>query len=209
MGDASPSKRVAIVQTGTANIASIVAAFRRLGADVELTADPEVVKREEHVVLPGVGTLGAAFRELEAHRLVTPLRERIRAGRPTLAVCVGLQLLAESSEESPESEGLGILPVRVRRFTSSLPIPQMGWNEIASDDSKGLLETGYAYFANSYRISDPLPPEWRVAHADYGEKFVAAIERGPVLACQFHPELSGAFGQALLGRWLATESRVS
>jgi imidazole glycerol-phosphate synthase subunit HisH len=152
-------------------------------------------------VLPGVGTLAAAMAQLEADGLVEPLRARLLAGRPTLAVCLGLQLLCEESEESPGRRGLGIVPARVTKLGAEVRVPQLGWNRIVPQPSCRLLEEGYVYFANSYRLEEA-PAGWSAAMSDYGGPFVAAMERGAVLACQFHPELSGRFGLELLRRWL-------
>jgi imidazole glycerol phosphate synthase glutamine amidotransferase subunit len=119
-----------------------------------------------------------------------------------LAICLGLQILAEESEENPGVRGLGVLPATVTRFADGLRVPQLGWNRVAAGDGARLLEDGAAYFANSFKL-DNVPPGWTGATADHGGEFVAALERGPVLACQFHPELSGHWGQTLIERWLA------
>jgi imidazole glycerol phosphate synthase glutamine amidotransferase subunit len=126
---------------------------------------------------------------------------RVRAGAPTFAMCVGLQVLFEASDESPDQEGLGVLPGRVGRFPEGVRVPQFGWNRIEPEPGCRYLEPGFAYFANSYRVQ--AAPGCKVARAEHGETFVAALEQGHVVACQFHPELSGAFGHALLARWLA------
>lgn len=197
-----------IVETGTANLASVVAGLRRAGASPELCSDPARVRTAPRVVLPGVGALGAAMERLGASGLAEALAERIRAGRPTLAVCLGLQLLCQGSEESPGVPGLGVLPGQARRFPGTVVAPQMGWNRIAPDPGCALLEAGHAYFANSFRLTEA-PPGWGVAWAEHGGPFVAACERGPLLACQFHPELSGAFGLCLLARWLRSAGRLA
>lgn len=195
---------IAVVRTGTANLASVLAAFRRLGADAQVTEDPDVVRRAERVVLPGVGTFGASVAALRAHGADAAIVERIAADRPTLCVCVGLQMLAESSEESPGAVGLGVVPGTVTRFAAHreplVRVPQLGWNRIAPEPGCTLPE-GFVVFANSYKL-DALPPGWTGAIAHHGAPFVAAIERGAVLACQFHPELSGRYGAALLGRFV-------
>jgi imidazole glycerol phosphate synthase glutamine amidotransferase subunit len=193
--------RVIVVRTGAANLASVLAGLRRAGADPTVSENVADIQAATWLVLPGVGAFGPAMQRLVEHNLVAALAERVRAGRPTLAVCLGLQLLAESSAESPGVAGLGVLPMRVTRFPDSVRIPQLGWNEVQADRAAVLQKSGYAYFANSYRLVEP-PVGWTTAFADHGGRFVAALERGAVLACQFHPELSGQWGLDLLRRWL-------
>jgi imidazole glycerol phosphate synthase glutamine amidotransferase subunit len=195
-------REVVILRTGTANLASVVAAFERAGRRSVITEDAHAVAEARLLVLPGVGAFGPVARRLAERGLAAPLAERIGNGRPTFAVCLGLQLLAAASEESPGVDGLGVLPATVTRFASGLRVPQLGWNRVSAGDGAALLRTGDAYFANSYKL-DQAPEGWIGAFADHGGRFVAALERGPVLACQFHPELSGDWGQALVERWLA------
>lgn len=192
---------VVVVRTGTANLASVLAGLRRAGAEPRVSADPADVLTAERVVLPGVGAFAAAMAPLRAAGLVEPLRVRVAEGRPLLGICLGLQVLCAASEESPGSEGLGVIPATVRRFPAGPRIPQLGWNRIELAAGAALLAPGHAYFANSYRL-DALPDGWTGALGDHGGPFVAALERGALLACQFHPELSGPWGQALLERWL-------
>jgi imidazole glycerol phosphate synthase glutamine amidotransferase subunit len=192
---------VLLVPTGVANTASVAAAFRRLGCEVRPVNGARELVDAARVVLPGVGAFGAAMRRLHELELTAPLRERIAAGRPLLAICLGLQLLCEASDESPGVEGLGAVPATVRRFAGPQRVPQLGWNHIEAAPG-GLVEPGHAWFANSYRL-DAVPAGCRGAVSDHGGSFVAAFERGSLLACQFHPELSGAYGQRLLTRWLA------
>ena len=195
------SKRVVVLPTGTANLASVLAAFTRLGAKTEIAADAVAVAEAERAVLPGVGAFGAAMAGLREVGLDQAIAARVRAGAPTFAMCVGLQVLFEASDESPDQTGLGVLPGRVGRFPEGVRVPQFGWNRIEPEPGCRYLEPGFAYFANSYRVQ--AAPGCKTAHAEHGEPFVAALERGHVVACQFHPELSGAFGHALLARWLA------
>jgi glutamine amidotransferase len=196
---------IPVVRTGTANTASVMAALRRLGAEPELTADAAWVREAERLVLPGVGAFAAAMDELGRAGLVEPLRERLRAGRATLCICLGLQLLAESSEESPGATGLAVMPgAQVTRLAPPAPmrVPQLGWNLVTpAAGARFLNEQGYAYYANSFALHTP-PEGWACATTEHGARFVAAAERGGVLACQFHPELSGAWGLALIGRWM-------
>jgi glutamine amidotransferase len=192
---------VVVVRTGTANIASVMAGLRRAGATPRVSEDPADVSEAGWVVLPGVGTLGAAMERIGELGLGEALGDRILAGRPTMCVCLGLQMLCEGSDESPGVGGLGIVAARVTRFGSGVRVPQLGWNAVTADPGCALVEDGHAYFANSFKL-DEVPAGWHGALADHGGRFVAAMERGAVLACQFHPELSGSWGLALIARWL-------
>jgi imidazole glycerol phosphate synthase glutamine amidotransferase subunit len=195
------SRQVWIVRTGAANLASVVAALNRLGCEPRVTVEPEKIRRAKRVVLPGVGAFGPVAERLRTLGVAEALRERVAAGRPTLAVCLGMQLLAERSDESPDAPGLGVLPVEVQRFSSGVVVPQLGWNQVRAGSGCRMLEDGYAYFANSYCV-DEVPKGWNGAASRHGSDFVAALERGAVLACQFHPELSGSWGERLVARWL-------
>jgi glutamine amidotransferase len=195
------STDVVIVPTGTANIASVNAAFRRLGAEPKSAESPDDVKDADYLVLPGVGAFGAAMERIDEQGLRETLTDRIEDGRPTLAICLGMQLLGEKSEESPHVSGLGVVPEVVTRLPRGLTVPQLGWNLVAPDPTSRFLEPGWAYFANSYRLAT-VPDGWIGARTQYGGVFASAIERGDVLACQFHPELSGAWGAEVLRRWL-------
>ena len=190
-----------IVPTGTANTASVVAALTRLGAAVEEAASAGDVETSPGVVLPGVGAFGSAMDRIDSLGLAAPIRERIEVNRPTLAVCVGMQLLSRHSEESPGATGLKVLEETVGRFGDGVTVPQMGWNRVEPGPGSRFVESGWAYFANSYRI-DRLPEGWVGSSTDHGGEFVSALEKGDVLACQFHPELSGEWGARLLDRWL-------
>ncbi len=196
--------QVTILKTGLANRASVMAAFERLGASMRLVDSAEDLLAAERLVVPGVGAFGPAMAALRRAELAAPLRARITAGRPTLAICLGLQLFGDGSDESPDAEGLGCVPARVTGFDESVISPQMGWNRVMPASDAKLLEPGYAYFANSYRF-DTIPSGWSGATATYGGELVAALERGAVLGCQFHPELSGDYGERLMARWLSQE----
>lgn len=198
--------RVHVVDTGTANLASMRAALARVGADPEFTRDPGDLERARLVVLPGVGAFGAGMARMRECGLADVLTERIRSERPLFAVCLGLQMLCTSSDETEGVAGIGAIPVHVSRFQSAydgtrITVPQLGWNEVVPRKDATLLERGYAYYANSYHL-DRIPEGWSGAESVHGKPFVAALERGPILACQFHPELSGPWGHALLRRWL-------
>lgn len=196
-------KEVAIVQTGVANVASVASALRRLGLRPVFVRETLAVERAALLLLPGVGAFGAGMGALRELGLVEALCERVCAGRPTLAICLGLQLLCEFSEESPGVGGLGVIPMRVSRLGGSgLRLPQFGWNRVEADPECTVLGDGFAYYANSYALR-AAPEGWHAAWSDYGGRFVAGLERGAVVAAQFHPELSGPFGRELLSRWLA------
>ncbi len=196
---------IQIINTGVANIRSLQAAFDRLGAAWTLTEDAAQVEHAAHVVLPGVGAFAAAAEALDRLRLRDAITRRINQhGQPTLCICLGMQLLCESSEEATTAKGLGILPFRIQRFGASVKVPQLGWNDVRPVERPGIAapyEAGEAYFANSFRLED-IPTGWGYAETDYGGTFVSSVWRGRTLACQFHPELSGAWGQQVLKNWI-------
>lgn len=196
------NEAVVIVETGLANVASIKAGLQRSGASSRFAGSAKDIEEASHVILPGVGAFGAGMKRLLEDGYAEALVRRIEANRPTLAVCLGLQLLAQSSDETKGIEGLGVLQVHVKRFEEGILAPQFGWNFITPQNGCTLIEEGYAYFANSFHM-EAAPPNTKTATAFHGYEFTAAIERGNLLGCQFHPELSGAWGLALLKRWLA------
>ncbi len=191
-----------VVRTGVANLASVLAGLRKAGAEPHVSLDAAEVRNARAVVLPGVGAFSAGMESLRNLGLSEILRERITNRLPFLSVCLGLQLLLSESEEGPGVPGLAAVPGKAERFNeaSGVRIPQLGWNKVVPNANCALLQEGYAYFANSYRLLTP-PPGFSSAMSDHGGPFVAAFESGPVLACQFHPELSGAWGIDLLRRW--------
>ena len=192
---------VAVVRTGTANLASVLAGLRRAGADPFLTDSASDIEQAPRLILPGVGAFAAAMDALRSAELIEPLKARIEADKPTMTICLGLQLLAKSSEESPGEEGFGIVNAEVKRFPNTVRVPQLGWNKITPVGDCKLLSEGYVYFANSYRLPE-VPAGWNGAVSEHAGPFVAALEKGNLLACQFHPELSGEFGASLLERWV-------
>ncbi|HCT46863.1 MAG: imidazole glycerol phosphate synthase subunit HisH [Phycisphaerae bacterium] len=183
---------ITIIDTGVANTASVSAAFERLGCGVTLTHEPSRVAEAPLVVLPGVGSFGAGMRALRMHGLDQVIVDRVSADRPLLGICLGLQLLCNASEESPGVEGLGVINAMVTRFPDTVRTPQHGWNRVGD---------GYAYYSNTYRI-ESIPDGWDGQTSTHGSPFVAYLQRGTTLACQFHPELSGAWGANLLRAWV-------
>ncbi len=199
---------VYILKTGVANIASVTAAFERLGATVVLTSDPQTVAGAAAVVLPGVGSFGAGMVALDQTGLGAAIVDRIDRGAATLAICLGLQLLCRASDEAPGVPGLGVLPVAATRLPDAPRLPHFGWNAVAWETpatGATASPSGEAYFAHTYCLEDAAALRaagWSVATTTEGSTFVSAVRRGAVLACQFHPELSGPFGVETLEGWL-------
>jgi len=206
---------VLVVDTGSGNLRSVARALERAGARVETSADPERVRSAERVVMPGQGAFGDGSRALEAG-LGEAILEHIRRDRPTLGICLGMQLLFEESEEAPGVRGLSVFPGTVKRFATGMPdpdeagrrlkVPHMGWSEV--EGSHPLLpERGFFYFVHSYYCA-PADESLTVGVARYGAPFCAAIARGALFACQFHPEKSQLAGARLLSRFLGGGSGV-
>jgi imidazole glycerol phosphate synthase glutamine amidotransferase subunit len=179
---------VAVCDYGAGNVRSVLAAFRRLGAEARATRDPEDVLAARLAVLPGVGSAASAMRGLREARLDEALRARVAAGRPTLGICLGLQLALEESEEDGGVPGLALLPGRAVRLRSGR-VPRMGWAPVEPDGEA-------FYFAHSYAAETP-------AATARSEGVVAIAERGSFLGVQFHPEKSGPAGARFLARCLS------
>ena len=192
---------VVVVDSGVANLASVTTGFRRLGASVTITDDPDLIRSGHRIVLPGVGAFGTGMAALRAANLDEAVRDVVTARRPLLAICLGLQLLTEASDESPGIPGIGIISGVCRRLPSNVRVPHLGWNRVSPTPQCRMISEGDAAFANSFCLIQP-PLGWAVATTAHGTSFLSALERDRVLACQFHPELSGAWGTTLLRRWL-------
>ena len=198
---------VAIVDYGAGNIKSVENAVRYLGHEAVLTRDPAVILSADHVILPGVGAFGDAMTRLSRYGLDEVLRKAAASGTPFLGICLGLQLLFESSEESPGPEGLGILKGHILRIPDGegRKVPQIGWNDLTYPNPgrlfAGLPEGSYVYFVHSYylRAADP---SIVTACTQYGVRIDASVESGNVFACQFHPEKSEAAGMKILQNFL-------
>ncbi len=197
-------KEVTIVPTGTANIASILAALTRVGAEPQIANSSSELNRAKAIILPGVGSFGVAMAKLESDAFAEIIRAKIEEGIPTLAICLGMQILFESSEESPGIRGLSILPGHLERFPRGIRTPHVGWNTVEPEGEARFLRRGDAYFTHSYRLT-AIPNHSQAALTNYDAPFVSAVECGNILACQFHPELSGAWGLELLRRWIRQE----
>ena len=193
--------RVAVINSGVANLESMRCAFESIGVEVVVTTEPTVVSAASHVVLPGVGSFGAGINALRQFGLDQAVREACEGDKPLLAVCLGMQLLAEASDESPDVPGIGVLPGQFKALPNSVRVPHLGWNYVEADRNTGVVKSGYAAFANSYCLTEP-PAGWEAAWTRHGARFISALVRGNTLACQFHPELSGKWGLELLKGWL-------
>lgn len=199
----------AIIDYGAGNLHSVQNALRLLGEESVITGDRDTIMSADRVILPGVGAFGDAMRCLRESGMDAVVKEVAASGKPLLGICLGLQLMFESSEESTGVEGLGIFRGKVVKIPDcGLKIPHMGWNDIKVNDSSYLLNglgtQPYVYFVHSYYIE---PDEDVVsAYTEYGAKLAVAVERGNVAAVQFHPEKSGAVGMQILRNFIAREA---
>jgi glutamine amidotransferase len=193
-----------IVDYGSGNLRSVQKAFEKLGAEATITTDAEAVGSASRIVLPGVGAFGDAMRELHGRGLVEPILAHLRADRPFLGICMGLQLLFETGFEHGIHAGLGVLPGQVARFelAADLKVPHMGWNTARWQAAwQPPAATDYFYFVHSY-VARPADASIIAAVTDYGGEFCSAVRHGRLFATQFHPEKSQAAGLRLLDSWL-------
>jgi len=195
---------IAIVDYGMGNLRSVQKAFEKIGATARIVPFPRDLANARGIVLPGVGAFGQAMDNLRAIGWVEPLRDACVRGVPFIGICLGMQLLFESSEEMGEHEGLGILRGSVKRFNGDLKVPQMGWNQIHIKRSSPLLadvaEGSYAFFVHSYYCA-PRDASVVLATTDYGVEFASVIGNGNVFGAQFHPEKSQGVGLRMLGNF--------
>lgn len=198
---------VAVLDYGIGNLRSAEKALERVGADARLTADAELAAKADGIVLPGVGAFGRCADALRRTGLDTVAVDAIELGVPFLAICIGMQLLYEESEESPGVHGIGVLEGDVRRLPDKVKVPQMQWNRIEPSRPSplwtGLADPAWVYFLHSYAVAEP-DPSRVIGTCDYGGEVVAAIEFGTrQWAVQFHPEKSGRTGLRLLENFVA------
>ena len=202
--------RITMIDYGGSNLRSAQKAFEIVGADLETTADPDLICRADKLVLPGVGAFGAGMDAVQALGLVEPIHEAVRRGIPMLGICIGMQFLFDGSEEMGQHKGLGLIPGRVIHFNtdltglpnlSGLKFPHMGWNQLDHDGTHFLLQGvepgAYTYFVHSYHCV-PEDPNWIVARTEYGRPFCAIVARENVYGIQFHPEKSHKIGLRII-----------
>ena len=198
---------VAIIDYDAGNIRSVEKAVTLLGYEAVVTREQEMILSANHIILPGVGAFGDAMNKLEKYGLVNVIHEAVERKIPFLGICLGLQLLFESSEEAPGVKGLGLLPGRILRIPekANLKIPHIGWNSLQFPHQgrlfQGITEGAYVYFVHSYYL-EAREPEIVKAATEYGTLIHASVERDNLFACQFHPEKSSEVGLKILQNFL-------
>lgn len=203
---------VAIIDYDAGNLKSVEKAFAYLGEDAKITRDRDDILSADRIVLPGVGAFGDAMDKLRQYQLIPVIHEAVEREIPFLGICLGLQLLFESSEESPGVEGLGLCKGKIVRIpgTQGLKIPHMGWNSLQYDHPgrlfAGIPEGSYVYFVHSYYLQAQ-DEEIVKASTQYAAHIHASVEQGNVFACQFHPEKSGDVGLAILRNFIGISGK--
>ena len=203
---------VAILDYDAGNIKSVEKAFKFLGADVVTTRDEKEILRADHVVLPGVGAFGDAMGKLNEYGLVDVIKKTVASDVPFIGICLGLQLMFDSSEESEGVSGLGILRGKIVRIPNTdkegtyYKVPHIGWNNLSFPREgklfKGLDDEAYVYFVHSYYLQAE-DKDIVTATTDYSVRIEASVEKDNVFACQFHPEKSSEVGMQILKNFLA------
>lgn len=195
---------IAIIDYDAGNIKSVEKALHFLGAEVVITRDRDVILNADGVILPGVGSFGDAMEKLHRYGLVEVIHTCVENKKPFLGICLGLQLMFESSEESPGVEGLGLLKGKIVRIpaTNGLKVPHMGWNDLTFSEKRGVLfrdlpEHVYVYFVHSYYLQAE-EEDIVTATTEYGVTIHASVEKDNLFACQFHPEKSSDVGMSIL-----------
>lgn len=198
---------IAIIDYDAGNIKSVEKAFQALGEEIVITRDRETILRAEGVVLPGVGAFGDAMGKLREYDLVETIEQVVAKKTPFLGICLGLQLLFESSEESPGVKGLGILEGKIVRIPDGegIKIPHIGWNSLSYPNQgrlfAGIPEDSFVYFVHSYYLQAGDPSIVKAA-TEYGTCIHASVEKDNVFACQFHPEKSSGVGMKILQNFI-------
>ena len=198
---------IAIIDYDAGNIKSVEKAFLALGENVVLTRDKETLLKADGVVLPGVGSFGDAMAKLKEYELVDTIYEIVNKNTPFIGICLGLQMLFETSEETPGVEGLGILKGKIVRIPDGegIKVPHIGWNNLTYPNKGRLFqdipENSFVYFVHSYYLQAE-DPAVVTAATEYGVEIHASVEKGNVFACQFHPEKSSSVGMKILQNFI-------
>ena len=196
---------IAIIDYGMGNLKSVTNAFKRLGADVVITQEREVIWASNAIVLPGVGAFGKCVENLKRLQLFDFIKEIIIQGKLYLGICLGMQILFEESEEAPGVKGMGVVKGKVPRFTGDVKVPHMGWNSIEVIKThpifEGIDRGSHFYFVHSF-FCKPEEEEVTATTTTYGVVFASSVQRGNVFACQFHPEKSQRIGLQLLRNFI-------
>ena len=198
---------IGVIDYGAGNLGSVMNALKRLSVPARFAAGPEELSVSsspfDKIIFPGDGHFATAMASLNKSGYTQAIKEWIQADKPFLGICIGLQLLFESSEEAPNVQGLSVISGAVRRFPGR-KIPQIGWNQTNAQPHsimfKGIPDNSFFYYIHSY-YADPADDSVSAAHTDYYVRYCCAVERGALAAVQFHPEKSGAAGLALLRNW--------
>lgn len=201
---------ISIIDYGAGNLSSVKKALDFLGAESEITQDSDRILSASHIILPGVGSFGDAMNSMAERGLVDVVKEAALSGKPFLGICLGLHLLFEGSDESPEIDGLGILKGKMVTIPRDrgLKVPHIGWNSVSLKQKDGIFsgidDNSYFYFVHSYYLKDA--DENVVAGVtEYGVPIECAVQRGNLCAVQFHPEKSSSAGLKLLKNFIAME----
>ena len=198
--------RVGIVETGAGNRVSLESALRRAGATVERIRDAKQIVDAQALVLPGVANTGFVVRTIDERRLREPLCHAIERGIPVLAICAGFQALCIASDEAPQTPLLGLVNAVVRKIDG--PRRQhVGWNRVETCAADDVIAAGWAYFTHGYAVQDEITEQRAVT--TFGRRFISAIRFRNVIGVQFHPERSGAYGAALVERFIRIARGVS
>lgn len=202
---------IAIIDYGVGNLFSLKSSFASIGAEVTVTADPDLIKNADRIVLPGVGAFEDAAKKLNSTGLVEVIKQEVKSGKPLLGICLGMQLLFDKSYEYGEHDGLGLIKGNVRPIKDVIPsdykVPHIGWNSLDfKKDSpifKYISNGDYVYFVHSFYAADC--EESVIASSQYGAELTAAVADKNVFGCQFHPEKSGSVGLKILKAFSETE----
>ncbi len=194
---------IAIIDYKMGNLRSVAKAFETVGAQVEVTASANKLRKARGLILPGVGAFAAGMRHLRKYKLIPSIKEAVEAGRPLLGICLGMQLLFSESEEHGTHKGLDLIPGRVVRFDDRLKVPHMGWNQLIKKPTgedlilKGIPNRTYFYFVHSY-YAKPKSRNAAIGMCEYGKNFCAIARKDNTLGIQFHPEKSSDCGLKIL-----------